>query len=343
MTFASAIYGCKGLELSNREKRFFREARPWGFILFSRNADNPEQLRRLTVSLREAAGHHAPILVDQEGGKVQRLRAPHWRAWPAAARYGEIYTQDEDRGLRAVNLGARLMASELLDVGINVDCLPVLDVPVTGAHEVIGSRAYSAEASSVAALGRAAAEGLLAGGVLPVMKHLPGHGRAGVDSHKNLPVIDASLRELEERDFVPFRALSSLPLAMTAHAVYAALDPDQPATTSATVIRETIRGRIGFEGLLMSDDLSMKALKGGFGERTRAALRAGCDLILHCNGNMAEMEAVAEEAVPLSGRGLARSDAALARLAGPGEALDISSARAEFAEIMRLSGEDRWG
>lgn len=343
MSFASAIYGCKGLELNDREKRFFREARPWGFILFSRNADNPEQLRRLTASLREAVGYDAPILIDQEGGRVQRLRPPHWRAWPAARRYGELFERDEGKGLRAAHLGARLMASELTDAGINADCLPVLDVPVPGAHDVIGDRAYSGDPASVAALGGVVAEGLLASGVLPVVKHMPGHGRACADSHKALPVIDAPLSELEVSDFAPFHALRSLPLAMTAHAVYAALDPENPATTSATVIRETIRERIGFEGLLMSDDISMKALKGGIGVRSRAALRAGCDVVLHCNGDMAEMEAVAKEAGMLSGRELARSEAVLALLAQPSEHLDIDSALVEFAEIMGLSGEDRWG
>lgn len=343
MSVASAIYGCSGPELSDKERRFFREAQPWGFILFARNVADPEQLRRLTSSLREAAGRDAPILVDQEGGRVQRLRPPHWRAWPAARRYGEIYECDPAKGAHAARLGARLIAAELREVGVNVDCLPVLDVATPGAHDVIGARAYATDPSTVAALGLAAAEGLLAAGVLPVVKHVPGHGRAEADSHNGLPVVDAPLEELEARDFVPFRALRSLPLAMTAHVVYTALDPDNPATTSAAVIGDAIRGRIGFEGLLMSDDLSMKALEGDFRLRTRASLRAGCDLVLHCNGDMSEMEAIAAEAGPLSARSLVRSEAALARLTQPSEPFDADSALLEFAEIMGSWGEDRWG
>lgn len=337
MSLTSAIYGCAGTELSDAEKRFFREARPWGFILFARNIIDPDQLLHLTSSLREAAGHDAPILIDQEGGRVQRLRPPHWRAWPAGRRYGEIYEQDSERGLHAARLGARLIAAELRSVGVTVDCLPVLDVPVRGAHDVIGDRAYGNEPGLIAALGLAVAEGLMSGGVLPVVKHMPGHGRARCDSHKNLPVVDASLEELEGRDFAPFHALRALPLAMTAHVVYTALDPDYPATTSATVIGETIRGRIGFEGLLMSDDLSMKALKGDFEARTRASLAAGCDLVLHCNGDMAEMEAVAAEAKPLEGESLKRSEAALGRVVLPSEAVDIDSLWAEFSEITGLA------
>ncbi|MEP5265116.1 MAG: beta-N-acetylhexosaminidase, partial [Nitratireductor sp.] len=317
MSLTSAIYGCAGTELNDAEKSFFREAQPWGFILFARNIADPGQLLRLTSSLREAVGHDAPILIDQEGGRVQRLRPPHWRAWPAGRRYGEIYEQDSERGLYAARLGARLIAAELRSVGVTVDCLPVLDVPVRGAHDIIGERAYGEEPGLIAALGLAVAEGLMSVGVLPVVKHMPGHGRALSDSHKNLPVVDASLEELEGCDFVPFRALKALPLAMTAHVVYTALDPNSPATTSATVIGETIRGRIGFEGLLMSDDLSMKALKGDFGARTRASLAAGCDLVLHCNGDMAEMGAVAAEAKVLVGESLRRSEAALHRFVPP--------------------------
>lgn len=343
MNIASAIYGCAGLELDDAEKRFFREARPWGFILFARNVSDPEQLRRLTSSLRETVGRDAPILIDQEGGRVQRLRPPHWRAWPAARSYGEIHERDPERAIRAAELGAELMAAELRDVGITVDCLPVLDVRASGAHEVIGDRAYGGDPDIVTALGRAAAEGLLAGGVVPVVKHMPGHGRAGADSHKHLPVVDAPLQELEARDFAPFRALRHLPLAMTAHVVYTALDPDNPATLSKTVIGDAIRGAIGFDGLLMSDDLSMKALKGSFGARTKAAFAGGCDLVLHCNGGMAEMEAVAAEAGALTGESLVRSDAALAKHMGPSAPLDIDSLWAEFSEITGFDREDRWG
>ncbi|WP_407950470.1 beta-N-acetylhexosaminidase [Parvibaculum sp.] len=337
MSVSSAIYGCAGPELSADEKTFFRETCPWGFILFARNIVSPDQVLHLTASLREAAGHDAPILIDQEGGRVQRLRPPHWRSWPAGRRYGEVYERNAEKGLRAAYLGARLMAAELRSTGITVDCLPVLDVPVPGAHDVIGDRAYAGEPGAVAALGLAAAEGLMAGGVLPVVKHIPGHGRAGVDSHEKLPVVDASLDELARMDFAPFRALRTMPFAMTAHVIYTALDPDNPATTSAAVIRDTIRTRIGFEGLLMSDDLSMKALRGGLAERTRAALAAGCDLVLHCNGDMAEMEAVAAAATMLRGESLARAEAALARHVSPSEPLDTDSALAEFSQFMSLA------
>lgn len=337
MSVSSAIYGCAGPELSADEKTFFRETCPWGFILFARNIVSPDQVLHLTASLREAAGHDAPILIDQEGGRVQRLRPPHWRSWPAGRRYGEVYERNAEKGLRAAYLGARLMAAELRSTGITVDCLPVLDVPVPGAHDVIGDRAYAGEPGAVAALGLAAAEGLMAGGVLPVVKHIPGHGRAGVDSHEKLPVVDASLDELARMDFAPFRALRTMPFAMTAHVIYTALDPDNPATTSAAVIRDTIRGRIGFEGLLMSDDLSMKALRGGLAERTRAALAAGCDLVLHCNGDMAEMEAVAAAATMLRGESLARAEEALARHVSPSEPLDTDSALAEFSQFMSLA------
>ena len=336
MSVSPAIYGCAGPELSADEKTFFRDARPWGFILFARNIVAPDQVLHLTAALREAVGHDAPVLIDQEGGRVQRLGPPHWRSWPAGRRYGELCERDAEKGLHAARLGARLMSAELRSIGITVDCLPVLDVPVSGAHAVIGDRAYAGEPGAVAALGRAAAEGLMAGGVLPVIKHIPGHGRAGVDSHEKLPLVDASLDELET-DFAPFRALRSMPLAMTAHVVYTALDPGNPATTSVTVIRDTIRARIGFEGLLMSDDLSMKALRGGLAERTRAALAAGCDLVLHCNGDMTEMEAVAREATMLAGESLTRSEAALARHVPPSEPLDTDSAFAEFSQFMSLA------
>lgn len=332
MSLRAAIYGCAGTELSSKERSFFREAQPWGFILFARNVADPAQLRSLTADLRETVGYDAPVLIDQEGGRVQRLLPPHWRAWPAGRRYGEIYARDAEKGLAAARLGAQLMAAELRDVGITVDCLPVLDVPVPGAHDVIGDRAYAETPEIVAALGLAAAGGLLSGGVLPVVKHMPGHGRAGVDSHKSLPVVDTPKAELERIDFAPFRALRQMPLGMTAHVVYKALDPDNPATTSGIVIREIIRGAIGFDGLLMSDDLSMQALSGTLRERARASLAAGCDLALHCNGRMPEMEEVAAEAPILSGKPLARSEAALARLTVPSVPIDTDSAYAKFSE-----------
>ena len=335
MSIGAAIYGCGGTELAESEARFFREARPWGFILFARNVASAAQLRRLTADLRAAAGHDAPVLIDQEGGRVQRLCPPHWRAWPPGRRYGDLYARNAEAGLLAARLGAELIAAELRHAGITIDCLPVLDVPVPGADDVIGDRAYGETPGPVAALGLAAAEGLLAGGVLPVIKHIPGHGRAAVDSHKHLPVVETPLDELRRVDFVPFHALRHMPLAMTAHVVYTAIDPAQPATTSATVISDIIRGEIGFEGCLMSDDLSMQALSGSLTERTRASLAAGCDLVLHCNGKMAEMEEVAAAAPNLAGEALRRADAALAAVATPpAAARDSATAWAEFSALM---------
>jgi beta-N-acetylhexosaminidase len=310
------ICGCAATSLSAEEKAFLREAQPWGAILFRRNVASREQLRALTSDIREQLGAEAPILVDQEGGRVQRLAPPHWRAYPAAAAFLRLGL-DAAATARLVRLGARLIAHDLHEVGVDVDCLPVLDTPCDGAHDVIGDRAYGRDPAEIARLGRAAAEGLLAGGVLPVIKHIPGHGRARADSHKELPVVEASRAELEERDFQPFRADADLPLAMTAHVVYTAIDPERPGTLSPTVIGDIIRGLIGFDGLLMTDDISMKALSGGFRDRAEAAIRAGCDIVLHCNGALDEARAVAEGAEDLSGRALERAQAALARRGTP--------------------------
>ena len=327
MSLGACILGCSGPVLTATEKAFFADARPWGFILFARNVETPEQVVALTASLREAAGREdAPVLVDQEGGRVRRLRPPHWPSYPAARAYGELPVADRREIAR---LGGRLMAHDLAAVGIDTDCLPVLDVPAPDGHEVIGDRAYADTPDEVAALGRAAAEGLMAGGVLPVVKHMPGHGRARADSHHALPVVDASLDELEARDFAPFRALADLPMAMSAHVVYAAIDAERPATTSPVVIGDVIRGRIGFDGLLMTDDLSMQALAGGFRERAETARAAGCDLVLHCNGDMAEMRAAAEGAGRLDGEAARRAAAALARRSTP-EPFEVAEGRARF-------------
>lgn len=334
MAVSAAIYGCSGLTLTDGEKRFFSEASPWGFILFARNCQSPEQIRALTASLREVVGRDAPILIDQEGGRVARLRPPQWRAYPPGRSYGDLYAVHPDKGLEAARLGAQLIACELLDLGINVDCLPVLDVPVPGAHDVIGNRAYGLTPAPVTTLGRAAALGLLEGGVLPVIKHIPGHGRAGVDSHLSLPVVATPLDQLRITDFVPFKALNDLPLAMTAHVVYTALDPARPATTSTKVIHDIIRGEIGFGGLLMSDDVSMQALAGDMASRTRESLKAGCDVALHCNGKMDEMLAVASEAGTLNGDSAKRADAAISALTRP-ERID---AAAKYEYLQSLMG-----
>jgi beta-N-acetylhexosaminidase len=332
---SSAIYGCLGLTLTDAEKRFFRESDPWGFIIFARNIDTPDQVRALTSDLRDAVGRNAPVLIDQEGGRVARLRPPHWRSYPPGRRYGEIYATSPSDGLTAARLGAQLIALELRDVGVDVDCLPVLDVPIPGAHGVIGDRAYGETPEIVSALGRAAMDGALAGGVLPIIKHIPGHGRAGVDSHEKLPIVDADRVVLSATDFAPFGAMAKAPLAMTAHVIYSAIDDANPATTSSTVISEIIRDEIGFSGALMSDDLSMKALGGSFEERTKASLDAGCDLILHCNGDMNEMVAVAKEARALAGPSLARADQALAMRTDP-ERVDLEDLIHRFSSLVSL-------
>jgi beta-N-acetylhexosaminidase len=328
---AALIFGCAGQTLQASEATFFRDVDPWGFILFARNIASPDQVRRLTAALREAVGRaDAPILIDQEGGRVARLRPPHWRRYPAGHAFAMLEAAEPGRGGEMAKLGARLIAADLRALGVTVDCAPVLDVPTAGAHDIIGDRAYGENPAMVIALGRAVAEGLLAGGVLPIVKHIPGHGRAGADSHLSLPVVDATLNELKDWDFAPFKALSQLPLAMTAHVVYAAVDPASPATTSATVIADVIRGHIGFDGLLISDDVSMQALTGDLGARTAAALAAGCDLALHCNGDAAEMALVAGAAGPLGAEAARRAGAALARIASTPEAFDAAAARQRF-------------
>ncbi|MGP9822184.1 beta-N-acetylhexosaminidase [Salinarimonas sp. NSM] len=338
------ILGLAGTALAPEEAAFFREADPWGFILFKRNVESPGQVRALCAALREAVGRDAPILVDQEGGRVQRLGPPHWPAHPPAAVYHRLDRPLEEK-LDLCRLGARLIAAELAAVGIDVDCVPCLDVPVPGAHGIIGDRAYADTPALVARYGRAAAEGLLDEGVLPVIKHIPGHGRAGVDSHLALPLVEATQEELEASDLAPFVALADMPLGMTAHVVYAAFDAHAPATTSQRVIAEVIRRDIGFDGLLMTDDLGMKALAGGFDARARAALAAGCDVILHCSGAMDEMRAVAAVAPALAGDAARRADAALAMRRRRADPLDPVDARARLAAALApvLAPEARTG
>ena len=323
----AVIFGCEGLSLTAWERDFFARHDPLGFILFARNCESPDQIRALVGEMRASVGRaEAPVLIDQEGGRVARLKPPHWRAAPPAARFGTLARRDPEAAREAARLNARLMAAELHGLGISVDCVPALDLAVPGAHDVIGDRAFSGDAETVAMLGRAVCEGMLAGGVMPVMKHIPGHGRAGVDSHHSLPVVATQKAELEATDFAPFKVLAGMPWAMTGHVIYDAIDPERPATTSPKVIAEIIRGHIGFEGVLVSDDLSMQALSGGLGERAAAALAAGCDIALHCNGKAQEMEAVAEACGPLSEAGLARLEAAAGRPEAKPEALDTAAA-----------------
>ncbi|HWW46755.1 MAG TPA: beta-N-acetylhexosaminidase [Xanthobacteraceae bacterium] len=334
MSARAFISGVSGTRLNADESAFLRNNRPWGFILFKRNVESHQQVSDLVSQLRGEVGRpDAPVLIDQEGGRVQRLGPPLWPVYPPGAVFGTLYEADEVSGLRAAWLSARLIAADLLDLGITVDCLPLADVPVAGADAVIGNRAYGTTPGKVVAIARAVTDGLAAGGVLPVLKHIPGHGRATADSHHRLPVVDTPADELELTDFAAFRPLADLAMAMTAHVVFSALDPAQPATTSATIIEEVIRREIGFQGLLMSDDVSMNALAGSIGERSRAAIAAGCDVVLHCNGNLAEMREVADAVPELAGKPLARAEAALAAR-GQAQPLDRQAARAELDELV---------
>lgn len=324
--------------MSAAEREFIRGERPWGFILFKRNVETPDQVSALVEELRNCLGEaDAPVLIDQEGGRVARLGPPHWPVYPPGAAFGVLYDLDPALGLQAARLSSRLIAADLIDLGITVDCLPLADVPVAGADAVIGNRAYGTEPAKVAAIARAVTRGLEQGGVLPVVKHIPGHGRATADSHFRLPTVDTPRDELERTDFAAFRPLADLPMAMTAHVVFSALDPAQPATTSATIIRQVIRGQIGFQGLLMSDDVSMNALAGSIAERTRAIVNAGCDMILHCNGKLDEMRDVARETPELTGEALQRASRALASRKPP-EPLDRQAARAELDALLDRIG-----
>jgi beta-N-acetylhexosaminidase len=338
MTIRAFITGTSGTTLTADERAFIAAERPWGFILFRRNIDNPAQVTALVREMREAVGApDAPVLVDQEGGQVQRFRPPHWPNYPAGAAFGQLYDIDSRLGLEAARLSARLIADDLLPMGVTVDCLPLADVPVAGADAVIGDRAYGDEPNKVAAIARAVTQGLQQGGILPVLKHIPGHGRATADSHLALPTVDTPREELERTDFAAFRPLADLPMAMTAHVVFSAIDPAQPATTSATMIERVIRGLIGFQGLLMSDDVGMNALAGSIGERSRTLLAAGCDMILHCSGKLDEMQQVAREAPELSGKALARAQQALAARKPP-QPFDRAAAKAELDALIGRLG-----
>jgi beta-N-acetylhexosaminidase len=333
----AAIYGLEGLELTRDERRFFRDADAAGFILFRRNCEDPQQLQRLTASLREISGRpDVPILIDQEGGRVSRMRPPVWPAFPAAERFANLYRVAPSSAIEAVRSNARALALMLRSCGINVDALPLLDVRQEGADDIIGDRALGSEPMQVAALGRAVLDGLASAGVVGIVKHMPGHGRALVDSHKELPVVTASAEELEV-DLEPFERLASAPMGMTAHVVYTAWDPDRPASMSPFVIGEIIRGRIGFDGFLMSDDLGMEALSGDFGSRAAGVVAAGNDVALHCSGKMDEMIAVARAVPSLSQEGEARLARAMATTMlepeGPDFAMEIAKRDTLLAQV----------
>ena len=324
----ATILGLEGLEVSNWERGFFREVQPFGFILFARNIDTPDQLRKLTDQLRETVGHHAPILIDQEGGRVQRMRSPHWREYLPA-----LDQMDRARDpLRAQWLRNRLIADDLYRVGIDANCAPLADIAEDATHPFLYNRLYGRDVKSVINAARVCADAHMAGGVLPVLKHIPGHGRATTDSHLQLPHVDASRSALTAHDFAPFAALNDLPMGMTAHIVFSDIDPDQLATTSAKMI-EVIRKDIGFDGILMTDDISMEALSGALADRTTASIAAGCDVILHCNGDPEEMVTIAQSAGDMSGPAQIRANRVLGLRKTP-ENIDIPQLEAELEALL---------
>ncbi len=335
----AACFGCAGLTLTAEEQGFFRSNDPLGFILFARNVDTPDQVRALVDDLRACVGRDsAPVLIDQEGGRVRRLKEPHWRSTPAPALFVTLHNQDAEAGLEAARLNARLIADDLYALGIDVNCLPVLDIPAPGSHPFLHDRAAGRTVEQSIALGRMVCDGLLEGGVLPVIKHIPGHGRAMADSHQEMPHVDAPHTELDAIDFAPFRALADCAWGMTAHVVYSHIDPDHPATMSATVINETIRRDLGFNGFLVSDDVSMGALTGPMGERVRACMSAGCDAVLHCNGDMAEMMEVADNLGSLTDIAEIRFDKTLTAKQTP-EPLDRREAEGRLEALLNLVRE----
>lgn len=337
MTLLSCALGVRQLKLDDELGAFVRDAQPWGFILFREACASREQVRALCADLRSALGYDAIVFIDQEGGRVARLKPPEWPTWPACAAYGEVYARNAADGVEAARLGFRLIAHELKSIGVDADYAPVLDTPASGSDPIVGDRAFAKETNAIVELGRAALQGLHEGGVAGCIKHMPGHGRAEADSHLALPRVKATREELET-DIAPFVALASAEAAMTAHIVYDAWDPDRPATCSPTVIEDVIRGRIGFQGLLMSDDLDMKALQyamnGGLKQRTEAALNAGCDVVLQCSGKLEDMQATASGAAPLEGLSLVRARAVEAFAKRPPGEFDAEAGWARFGQLM---------
>ncbi|MDA5094308.1 beta-hexosaminidase [Aliiroseovarius sp. KMU-50] len=334
-TQGAYIFGCAGQSLSRAERDFFERSQPWGFILFARNVDNPDQLRALTADLRGAVGRNVPIFIDQEGGRVARMIAPHWREWLPALDQAQFNKRDATRGMF---LRYRLIADELLSVGIDGNCAPVVDLAFADTHPILRNRCLGEDVVHVVERAQAVAQGLIEGGVLPVVKHLPGHGRATMDSHQELPHVATKARELHHTDFLAFEGVSNLPLGMTAHIVFEDIDPDAPATQSPTMIN-LIREEIGFGGLLMTDDLSMQALEGPLTLRARRALEAGCDMILHCNGDLEEMREVADATGAMSEEARLRAENALTWRKSP-VPVDIDALEAEFRSLMTGETEE---
>ena len=323
---SAVIFDSEGATLTADEKAFFRDANPYGYILFARHCETPEGVKRLVGELKSLSGRdRLPILIDQEGGRVARLKPPHWPKYPPAKIFADIAKSDKEKAHRAVYLNARLIAHDLYTLGITVDCAPLADLPVEGAHDIIGDRAFGTESGQVIYLARAMAAGLMDGGIVPVLKHIPGHGRAFSDSHHELPVVEASLDELRATDFQPFKALSNLPMGMTAHVLYTAIDDKHMATQSKPAI-DLIRGELGFKGLLMSDDISMKAMEGNLAERARTSLAAGCDVVLHCNASLKEKQEAMEGVSALAGESLERAERAMASVKMP-KTYDYDEAR----------------
>ena len=341
----AAIFGCRGPQLTPEERAFFAESKPWGFILFARNIETPSQVGELVADLRESVGWRAPVLIDQEGGRVARLRRPHWREWPPIGAWtdaAEAGVWSEEALCSALRLRYRAIAAELMALGVDVNCAPLLDVRRDEAHDIIGDRALGRAPDAVARRARAVCEGLRSGGVAPVIKHIPGHGRAAVDSHEQLPKVSAAHADLSVTDFAPFQQLVDQPIAMTAHVVYDAIDSSLCATLSPTVISKVIRDEIGFQGLLLTDDLSMRALSGSFEERARESLAAGCDIVLHCNGDMGEMRAV-RDGVGGNAPPRDRADAALVTAPAQGP-VEVGAMLEELAELTApLNQEDAYG
>ncbi|MBL4871210.1 MAG: beta-N-acetylhexosaminidase [Robiginitomaculum sp.] len=335
MSINAAIFGCSGPELTRGEAAFFRDCKPWGFILFARNIETPDQVRKLCTDLRTSVGRDALVFIDQEGGRVRRLKPPHWRKSPFAGIFGDLYGLNRRAARRATWLNFRLIADELRAIGITANCAPVLDMPVWGADPIISDRAFSPKPNIMIDIAHACMAGLSAGGIVPVIKHLPGHGRAKVDSHKALPIIKESLAELSQTDFVPFRAFADAPMAMTAHVVLECIDTDAPITVSKKGMDEIIRGELGFDGLVMSDDLDMKALKGGLTQLTEQTLRAGCDIVLQCSGNLPAMVKVANGIKSLAGKSLKRAQIADI-MSIPCDDFDAVCAFVEYENLMAL-------
>lgn len=332
--FQAAIYGIAGTKLTNDDISFIKSYRPWGFILFARNIENRAQVLELTNQLRDVTGRDSlPILIDQEGGRVARLRPPHARLHPPAEVYGTIHSQNPEKAIEAARLGGYLIGQELRALGITVNCMPCLDVARGETSDVIGDRAYSDNPAVVSALGRSAAEGLMRAGVLPVIKHIPGHGRGAVDSHLSLPTVSASEDEMRKTDFLPFIACQDLPLGMTGHLKFTALDADNVSTQSDYIIQQLIRQHIGFDGLLMGDDISMKALSDTLPERALKTLQAGCDLVLHCNGDFVEMQALADILPCLQGKSLERAEKVQETLAET-QPIEIADASELWGELL---------